>query len=75
MNESGFTVSDEGIGIRAADQSKLGEPFHRASNVGDINGTGLGLAVVKRCVQLCGGTFTLHSIEGQGTQSVVTLPA
>ena len=75
LNERGFTVSDEGIGIPAADQSKLGEPFQRATNVGDINGTGLGLAVVQRCVALWGGTFTIHSIEGQGTQTIVTLPA
>ncbi len=70
-----FLITDEGIGIPAADLAQLGEPFHRASNVGDIAGTGLGLAVVKRCVALCGGTFTIHSEEGRGTQTVVTLPA
>lgn len=69
-----FLVSDEGIGIPASDQARLGEPFHRASNVGDINGTGLGLAVVKRSVDLCGGTLSIHSEEGRGTQAVVTLP-
>lgn len=73
-NESGFRVNDEGIGIPPADLARLGEPFHRASNVGDISGTGLGLAVVRRCVALCGGTFTIHSDEGLGTQTVVTLP-
>ncbi|MCX6856909.1 MAG: HAMP domain-containing sensor histidine kinase [Verrucomicrobia bacterium] len=73
-NESSFRVNDEGIGIPPADLARLGEPFHRASNVGDISGTGLGLAVVKRCVALCGGTFTIHSEEGHGTQVVVTLP-
>ncbi len=73
-NESSFRVNDEGIGIPPADLTRLGEPFHRASNVGDISGTGLGLAVVKRCVALCGGTFTIHSEEGLGTQAVVTLP-
>ena len=74
-NESGFSVNDEGIGIPSADLTRLGEPFHRASNVGDIAGTGLGLAVVKRCVALCGGIFTIHSEEGRGTQTIVTLPA
>ena len=69
-----FIITDEGIGIPAADQTRIGEPFHRASNVGDISGTGLGLAVVKRCVELCGGTFTIHSEEGLGTQAVVALP-
>lgn len=74
FNEGSFSVKDDGIGIPAADQARLGEPFHRSSNVGDISGTGLGLAVVKRCVALCGGTFTIHSEEGRGTQAIVTLP-
>jgi len=75
FNDSGFSVKDDGIGIPAADQARLGEPFHRSSNVGDISGTGLGLAVVKRCVALCGGTITIHSEEGCGTQAIVTLPS
>ena len=70
-----FLVSDEGIGIPAAELARMGEPFHRASNVGDISGTGLGLAVVKRCVELCGGTFSIFSEEHSGTQTVVVLPA
>lgn len=72
-NENGFFVNDEGIGIPAVDQARLGEPFHRASNVGDISGTGLGLAVVKRSVELCGGEFSLHSQEGEGTQVSIFL--
>ena len=70
-----FVVSDEGIGIPAADQSRVGEPFHRAGNVGEITGTGLGLAVVKRCVELCRGSLTIFSEEGRGTQITVTLPS
>ena len=70
-----FLVSDHGIGIPAAELARIGEPFHRASNVGDISGTGLGLAVVKRCVELCGGTFSIFSEEHSGTQTVVGLPA
>ncbi len=68
-----FHVHDEGIGIPAADQARIGEPFHRACNVGDIDGTGLGLAVVKRCVELCGGEFQFSSQEGQGTHASIFL--
>lgn len=69
-----ITITDEGIGIPAADQARLGEPFHRAANVGDITGTGLGLAVVKRCLSLCGGTLSISSEEGRGTIAIVTIP-
>jgi signal transduction histidine kinase len=68
-----FLVVDEGIGIPKADQATIGNPFHRASNVGDIAGTGLGLTVVKRCVQLCGGEFSFWSEEGQGTHVSIFL--
>ncbi|WP_217385658.1 hybrid sensor histidine kinase/response regulator, partial [Dolichospermum sp. UHCC 0259] len=44
-----FKISDYGIGIPQADQDKLFESFHQASNVGNIAGTGLGLSIVKKC--------------------------
>lgn len=75
LTETGFFINDEGIGIPMADQARLGEPFYRGANAGDIPGTGLGLAVVKRCLSLCGGTLTVTSQEGRGTQIAVTLPA
>lgn len=74
-NASTITISDKGIGIPVEDQSMLGEPFHRASNVGEVSGTGLGLTVVRRCLALCGGTLAISSEEGQGTQVVITLPS
>ncbi|NOX60918.1 MAG: PAS domain S-box protein [Chloroflexi bacterium] len=67
-------VSDHGIGIPAWDQEHLFEPFHRASNVGAISGSGLGLNIVQRAVQRHGGGIDIHSKEGQGTTVVVTLP-
>lgn len=70
-----FLVTDEGIGIPVMDQARLGEPFHRATNVGEVAGTGLGLTVVKRCLALCGGSLTILSEEGQGTLVIVTLPS
>ncbi len=70
-----FQVTDEGIGIPAADLPRLFEPFHRAGNVGATSGTGLGLSIVKRMVELCGGTIGVASEEGHGSTFTVALPA
>jgi PAS domain S-box-containing protein len=67
-------VRDEGIGIPVADQARLFQTFQRASNVGAISGSGIGLVVVKRCVELHGGAISLQSTVGQGTEFVVRLP-
>lgn len=69
-----FQVKDRGIGISAADQQRLFEPFHRGRNVGDIPGTGLGLAVVKKLVDIHGGQINVESEVGVGTTFTVTLP-
>lgn len=69
-----FEVTDSGIGIPAADREHLFEAFHRCSNVGDIPGSGLGLVIVKRCVDLHGGTLELDSEPGRGTTFTVRLP-
>jgi signal transduction histidine kinase len=68
-------VRDEGVGIPAADQANLFKSFHRGANVGNVPGTGLGLTIVKRCVDLHGGGITFVSAEGQGTTFIVCLPA
>lgn len=67
-------VVDEGIGIPAADQPKLFELFHRASNVNAIRGTGLGLAIVKQCVSHHQGDISFISRENIGTTFRVVLP-
>lgn len=69
-----FQVSDQGIGIPAADQEHLFKPFQRATNVGQIEGTGLGLAVVKDNLDLHGGTIAVESREGVGTTFTIWLP-
>lgn len=69
-----FTVSDQGIGIPADDLARVGDPFHRASNVGHIPGTGLGLAIVIRSVNLMGGRLDLQSEEGCGTTAKLIIP-
>jgi PAS domain S-box-containing protein len=67
-------VKDEGIGIPGADLHKLFEPFYRSNNVGDIPGTGLGLTVVKKLVEMQGGQIFVESQQGVGTTFTVVLP-
>ena len=69
-----ISVRDEGIGIPDNDQLHLFEAFHRASNVGKISGTGLGLVIVKQAVEAHNGTITVDSTLGEGTTFVVTIP-
>jgi signal transduction histidine kinase len=68
-------VQDQGIGIPEADHTALFEPFRRASNVGEVNGSGLGLSIVKEAVELHSGTITFETKLGEGTTFVITLPA
>lgn len=67
-------ITDVGCGIPLADQKRLFQAFHRGSNVGQIHGTGLGLLIVQRCVELHGGEIKFESVEGEGTTFTVTLP-
>lgn len=69
-----FNIIDQGRGIPAADCARLFQSFQRGSNVSDTPGTGLGLLIAKRCVEIHGGSMTLASKEGVGTRLVVTLP-
>jgi PAS domain S-box-containing protein len=69
-----ITVADEGIGIPLADQSNLFESFHRASNVGAIAGTGLGLTIVKEAVDCHRGQIAVQSEVGRGSTFAVNLP-
>jgi len=68
-------ISDHGIGIPAADQANLFKSFQRGSNVANVPGTGLGLTIVKRCVELHGGSISFISNEGEGTTFIARLPA
>lgn len=74
QGQATWQVEDQGQGIPAEDQARVREPFYRASNVGDREGTGLGLAVVNTCVTLHGGDWQILSQVGQGTLITVHLP-
>lgn len=69
-------VSDLGIGIPAADLSKIFTPFFRGSNASSqtFMGLGLGLYLSKALIEAQGGTLMMHSVEGHGTTVMVTLP-
>lgn len=67
-------VADHGIGIPADQQETVFAPFNRASNVGAVSGTGLGLTITKQSVERHGGTLELKSAEGKGTEVLVRLP-
>ena len=62
-----ISVIDNGIGINEEDQQNLFNRFYRASNAGQIQGTGLGLNIVKRYVKLMQGKITFESKLGQGS--------
>jgi PAS domain S-box-containing protein len=69
-------VSDEGIGVPAAELPQLFERFYRASNVDErqISGLGVGLYIIKELVTLHGGTVEVLSDEGRGSTFIITLP-
>ncbi|MBD2774055.1 sensor histidine kinase [Iningainema tapete] len=69
-----FQIKDQGIGIPPADQKRLFEPFYRGNNVGDVPGIGLGLAVVRKLVDLHFGQISVMSEVGVGTTFIITLP-
>lgn len=69
-----LVVQDQGIGIPLEEQNNLFEIFYRGNNIGLTPGTGMGLAIVKKCVSLMKGQINFTSQTDQGTIFNVTLP-
>lgn len=69
-------VKDVGIGISPEDLPQMFTRFFRASNAigSEIPGTGLGLTIVKRIVEMHGGNVTVNSVVGEGTSMIVEIP-
>lgn len=76
IDKDGLTimVKDNGIGIPKEEQAQMFERFFRAKNAFNIQGTGLGLNIVKKYVDMSGGSISFESESGIGTTFVVKLP-
>ena len=66
-----LTISDEGLGIPEEDMKHLFERFFRGKNVVNIQGTGLGLHIVSKYVELMGGTIQVESQLEKGTRFTI----
>ncbi|MCC9166850.1 hybrid sensor histidine kinase/response regulator [Pontibacter harenae] len=69
-----ITVQDQGIGIPKADQAHLFTPFFRAQNVTNIQGTGLGLNIVKKYIDIMNGSLFYESELDKGSSFTITFP-
>lgn len=71
-----FAIEDNGIGISEEFMSTLFEPFEREKNttLSGIHGTGLGLTITKKLVDIIGGRIEVFSTAGEGSRFIVTLP-
>lgn len=67
-------VQDSGVGIPAAAAARLFQPFERVPNSMKAKGTGLGLALCKRIIEMHEGTIGVSSVEGQGSRFYFRLP-
>jgi signal transduction histidine kinase/CheY-like chemotaxis protein len=72
-----FAVRDSGIGIAAADQTRLFQPFSQvdSSDTRAYSGTGLGLSIVRNIAELLGGSVGVESEPGQGSRFWFRVPA
>ena len=71
-----FRIKDNGIGMSEEFQKTIFQAFtrERSSTVSGIQGTGLGMAITKNIVDMMGGTITLNSEAGKGSEFVVVIP-
>lgn len=74
INNLVLTIRDYGVGIPQEDHKHLFERFFRAGNVSNIQGTGLGLNIVKRYVELLNGTISFESEYKKGSTFTVSVP-
>ena len=70
-----FSIKDTGIGMSSEFMEHLFEPFERESSTlkSGIEGTGLGMSITKKLVEIMGGTINVNSVKGKGTEFVITL--
>ncbi|MEN0048721.1 MAG: PAS domain-containing sensor histidine kinase [Bacteroidota bacterium] len=73
-NQLQISIADPGIGIPKVEQQYLFTRFFRAKNASNIQGTGLGLTIVQKYLDLLGGTISFESEEGKGTTFFIEIP-
>lgn len=73
-DEISVTIEDDGIGMSEETMSHVFEQFYRGDTEKRYEGSGLGLSLVQRIVQLHGGTVLVESVQGSGSIFMVTLP-
>ena len=69
-----FLIKDNGIGISPTDIPQIFDPFYRSSETRSLEGSGLGLALVKKIIELHNGEITVESTENSGTTFEILLP-
>ena len=69
-----FEVFDTGLGIPESEQTEIFKPFHQGSGAAHQGGTGLGLTIAQRQVELLGGELKLQSERGVGSRFFFELP-
>jgi|GEM_PF-1111707 len=72
--KTAISVKDDGIGIPENELDKIFEPFYRATNAEEINGTGLGMSIVKEYIELNKGTVCIQSKLMEGTTIHIEFP-
>lgn len=73
-NEVKISVSDTGIGMTAETQKHIFEKYYQNDTSSLTKGSGIGLSIVKRITELCGGDVTVHSKLHQGSTFTIHLP-
>ena len=70
-----FHIKDTGIGMSEEFVARIFEPFERERNstISGIQGTGLGMAITKNIVDMMNGSITVKSVQGMGTECIVSL--
>ena len=69
-----FSVKDDGIGMSEETKSKIFDRYYQGDGSHKTEGNGLGLSIVKKIIDLCGGKIDVGSKEGEGSYFMITLP-
>ncbi len=73
-NQLNLKVKDYGIGIAEEEQNRIFDLFFRGKNVGNISGTGLGMSIILRALEILNGKVSVKSKLNQGSVFTVTIP-